>query len=46
MATGVYLSAQNIGDADRQRAKEYHIQVFAGDDLRQVGPYLREWKGH
>ena len=46
MATGVYLSAQDIGEADRQRAREYGIEVFAGDDLRKISPYLREWKGH
>ncbi len=46
MATGVYLSAQDIGDADRQRAREYGIEVFAGDDLRKISLYLREWKGH
>jgi len=45
MATGMYLSAQDIGDADRQRAKEYGVEVFAGDDLRRVSQFLRDWKG-
>lgn len=45
VATGMYLSAQEIGEADRQRAKEYGVEVFAGDDLRKVSQFLRDWKG-
>lgn len=44
MAKGLYVSAQQVSDEGRQRAKEYGIDVLAGDELRQVSQYLRDWK--
>jgi hypothetical protein len=44
MAQGVYVSAQALSESDLQRAKEYHIQVFAGEDLKKISDFLRTWK--
>lgn len=43
MAKGLYVSAQRVSDTDRQRAKEYGIDVLAGDELPQLSAYLRDW---
>jgi len=44
VATGLYLSAQDVGEADRRRAKEYGIEVIAGDELQKISHYLHDWK--
>jgi len=44
-ARGLYVSAQNVGEADRRRAQEYGIDVMAGDELQGINKYLRDWKG-
>jgi hypothetical protein len=43
MARGLYASAQPVSDPDRSRAKEYGIDVLAGDELQHVNQYLRTW---
>lgn len=44
MATGLYISAQQVNEADRNRAAEYGIDVLAGEDLHNVNQYLRNWE--
>lgn len=44
MAKGLYISAQPLTDADRQRAKEYNIDVLAAEELPQINAYLRDWR--
>jgi hypothetical protein len=43
MAKGLYISAQQVSDTDRNRAAEYGIDVLAGEDLQNVNQYLRDW---
>lgn len=43
MAQGLYVSAQALSEADRQRAKEYGIDVLAEGELPQFTAYLRKW---
>ena len=43
MAQGLYVSAQRVSDTDRQRAREYGIDVMAADELTQLTAYLRDW---
>ena len=43
MAQGLYVSAQSLNDADRQRAKEYGIDVLAEGELPQLTAYVRKW---
>jgi len=43
MAKGLYVSAQPLSDTDRQRAREYKIDVLAADELPQLSAYLRQW---
>ena len=44
MARGLYVSARSVSDADRSRAREYGVDVLAGEDLAQLSDYLRRWK--
>lgn len=43
MARGLYVSAQAVEEHDRRRAKEYGIDVLAGEELQTVNQYLRDW---
>jgi hypothetical protein len=43
MAKGLYISAQQVNEADRSRAAEYGIDVLAGEELQNVNQYLRDW---
>lgn len=43
MAKGLYVSAQAVSEPDRSRAKEYGIDVLAGEELQTVNQYLRDW---
>ncbi len=43
MAKGLYISAQQVNEADLSRAAEYGIDVLAGEELQNVNQYLREW---
>jgi hypothetical protein len=43
MAKGLYISAQQVDQSDRNRAKEYGIDVLAGEELQSVNQYLRDW---
>lgn len=43
MAKGLYVSAQQVSETDRSRAKEYGIDVLAGEELQDVNRYLRDW---
>ena len=43
MAKGLYVSAQNLTEADLVRAKEYGIEVLAAENLSRVSEYLRNW---
>lgn len=43
MSRGLYVSARAISDADRNRAREYGIDVLAADQLANINQYLREW---
>ena len=44
MARGLYVSARPVSDTDRSRAREYGVDVLAGDDLADLSDYLRRWK--
>ena len=44
MARGLYVSARMVSETDRGRAKEYGVDVLAGDDLADLSDYLRRWK--
>lgn len=43
MARGLYVSARSVSDTDRNRAREYGIDVLAADELANVNKYLRDW---
>lgn len=43
MAKGLYVSAQQVSETDRSRAREYNIDVLAADELQNVNQYLRDW---
>jgi hypothetical protein len=43
VAKGLYVSAQRISQADRDRAKEYQIDVLAGEELKDLSDYIRAW---
>ena len=43
MAQPLLLSARSIGDADRQRAKEYGVDILAAGELSTLPDYLRRW---
>lgn len=45
MARGLYVSAREVSDADRSRAKEYGVDVLAAEELTGLSDYLRQWKG-
>lgn len=45
VASAVYLSAQRVGDEDRQRAAEYDIQVLCAEEIGNLVDWLRVWKG-
>ena len=44
MARGLYVSARQVSDTDRARAREYGVDVLAGEDLASLSDYLRQWK--
>ena len=44
MARGLYVSARQVSDADRSRAREYGVDVLAADELADLSDYLRRWK--
>lgn len=44
MARGLYVSARQVSDADRSRAREYGVDVLAAEDLADLSDYLRRWK--
>ena len=44
MARGLYVSARPVSDTDRARAKEYGVDVLAGEELASLSDYLRNWK--
>lgn len=44
MARGLYVSARSVSDTDRNRAKEYGVDVLAGEELAHLSDYLRQWK--
>ena len=43
MAQPLLLSARTIGDAHRQRAREYNVHVLAAAELSNLPDYLRRW---
>jgi hypothetical protein len=43
MAKPLLLSARAIGDAHRQRAHEYGVDVLAAAELASLPDYLRRW---
>ena len=44
MARGLYVSARQVSDTDRARAREYGVDVLAGEELATLSDYLRQWK--
>lgn len=44
MARGLYVSARPVSDTDRNRAREYGVDVLAGEELANLSDYLRQWK--
>ena len=44
MARGLYVSARQVSDTDRARAREYGVDVLAGEELAGLSDYLRQWK--
>lgn len=44
MSRGLYVSAQHVSETHRNRAKEYGIDVLAGDEIQKVSDYLRQWR--
>lgn len=44
MARGLYVSAREVRDIDRNRAREYGVDVLAADELAGLSDYLRRWK--
>ena len=43
MAKGLYISAQPVSEADRQRASEYGIDILAAEELTTLSTWLRQW---
>ncbi len=43
MAQPLLLSARGIGDAHRQRAREYGVDILAAAELSALPGYLRRW---
>lgn len=43
LTQGLYISAKPLTELGIGRAKEYRINVLAGNDLSQLSPYLRDW---
>lgn len=44
IARGLYVSAKPVSDTDRARAREYGVDILAGDELATLSDYLRRWK--
>lgn len=44
MARGLYVSAREVSDTDRNRAKEYGVDVLAGAELATLSAHIRQWK--
>ena len=43
LAKALLVSAREFGDADRQRANEYGVDVLCAGDLAELSDYLRRW---
>lgn len=43
MATPLLLSARDLGEADRERAREYRVDVLASAELHDLPQYLQRW---
>ncbi|MCX7212140.1 MAG: DUF1887 family CARF protein [Burkholderiales bacterium] len=43
LAKALLVSAREFGDADRQRATEYGVDVLCAGDLAGLSDYLRRW---
>lgn len=43
MSRGLYVSARQVSEADRSRAREYGIDVLAAEELSGINQYLRDW---
>ncbi len=43
LTQGLYISAKPLTELGIGRAKEYRINVLAGNDLSQLSQYLRDW---
>lgn len=41
MARGLYVSAKPVSDTDRARAREYGVDILAGDELATLSDYPR-----
>lgn len=46
MARGLYVSARPVSDTDRNRAREYGVDVLAAEQLADLSDYLRQWKSN
>ena len=46
MARGLYVSARQVSEADRNRAREYGVDVLAAEELAHLSDYLRQWKSN
>jgi len=46
MARGLYISAIEVSDTDRNRAKEYGVDVLAAEELANLSKYLRDWQNN
>ncbi len=44
MGRGLYVSAREVHDADRNRAREYGVDILAAEELGGLSDYLRRWK--
>ena len=44
MARGLYVSARQVSNTDRNRAREYGVDVLAAEELATLNDYLRRWK--
>ena len=43
LAQPLLLSARDISEAARQRAKDYRVDILAGEDLANLADYLASW---
>lgn len=45
-AQAVLVSARDLTEAQRRRARDYQVHVIAGPELATLPEYLRRWKQH